>query len=144
MFELGLPLHPMIVHFPIALFIVAFFLQILALIFKEERLSQTAWHCFLLGTAATPLVVWSGLEEAEEWRLATHQVFLLHKNLAFTTLFSSLCSFAILLIIKKKSARLFQVCFPVCLCAIVSAVILTAHYGGRLVYEYGIGMEDHS
>jgi len=135
-------LHPIIVHFPVALFLTAAGLEVLSLIFKKESLHQTAWHLFILAVAAAPLAVWTGLQEAEEHNLINHAVFNLHKNFGLLTMWGSLVSLPVILFFKKKNTRWFRTVFVVCAFLISMSVAITAYNGGKMVYEYGIGVEE--
>jgi uncharacterized membrane protein len=52
-------LHPMIVHFPIALIIVGFFADVVYLFFKDEKcLSKAGFYLMVLGALAA-IAAWS-------------------------------------------------------------------------------------
>src|SRR5665647_1066 len=52
-------LHPMIVHFPIALITVGFISEVVSLFFKNEKcLSKTGFYLMILGTLAA-IAAWS-------------------------------------------------------------------------------------
>ena len=57
MIFLDAPVHPMLVHFPIALFTIVLFLEILSLTFKKEILHQSALTMYILAAFMSPLVV---------------------------------------------------------------------------------------
>ena len=134
-------LHPMLIHFPIALFVGALVMEIVSLLFKRDNLHQTAIHMCVLGVSLLPLVVWTGLEEAEELKIK-HPVAVLHKNLALGTAGVSFISVLFLLFFFKRFTRYFRLVFIVFLILIVGFVVVTAYNGGRLVYEYGVGVEE--
>jgi uncharacterized membrane protein len=132
-------LHPLIVHFPIALFITAFGLEILSLIFKKESLHQASWYNYILAifaTIAAILAAW--------WDKATvkHPVFYTHKTLAYWTLGVALLSGVILPLVRRKSKRAFRIIFFIFLILTMSLVSITGYYGGKLVYEYGVGVHE--
>ena len=52
--------HPMVVHFPIALFVSASLFYILYLILGFESLETTTLHCLIAGVAFTPLGIGTG------------------------------------------------------------------------------------
>lgn len=132
-------LHPIIVHFPIALFISALGLEALSLIFKKENLHRTAWHNYLLAVLTSVASVLSALIEGES---LNHPVFYTHRALGYWTLAVGLLSSVPLFLIKKKSLWLFRMLFLVILIIVASLVSITGYYGGRLVYEYGVGVEE--
>ncbi len=132
-------LHPIIVHFPIALFITAFGLELLSLIFKKEVLHQTAWCNYILAilacVGAVSAALWDGMT-------LKHPVFYTHRTLAYWTTGIALISGVILPLVRRKSKRAFRIIFFIFLILTTSLVSITGYYGGRLVYEYGVGVEE--
>lgn len=141
MVAIHLPLHPMTVHFPIALFISALGFEILSRILKKDLLHKTAFHLYILATVLTPFVVLTGLREADELKLVSHPIFNLHKNFAFLTMGISCAGLVLLWLIQRKQFRFFKNVFLVLLLILVGVTAVTAYNGGRLVYEYGMGVE---
>jgi len=133
-------LHPAIVHFPIALFVSALGFEFASLIFKKENFHRTAFYLYVLATLIAPLAVWTGWTEAEEHNLH-HPVLNIHRTFAFITMWFSLVSLPVLWAIDRRSAKSFRLVFFACLLVIVSSMAITAYNGGRMVYEYGIGIE---
>ena len=133
------PLHPKVVHFPIALFISALGFEVASLVFQKETLHRTALQIYILAVLATPFVILSGLEEAEHLNLK-HPILNLHRQFAFLTMYTSLASLPILWFIKNNK-RIFRIVFLSFILLVVIFVSTTAHHGGRMVYEYGVGME---
>ena len=134
-----LHLHPLIVHFPIALFITALGIEILSLIFKKEKLHQVAWYDYILGILACVAAVLAAWRDGETLK---HPVFYTHKNLAYWTTSVALVSGVILPLVKRKSKKAFRIIFFISLILVASLVSLTGYYGGKLVYEYGVGVEE--
>jgi uncharacterized membrane protein len=140
MIEFPFPLHPMVVHFPIALFMTALGLELLSLITKKESLHQSAVHIFIIAALLTPLVVRTGIEEAEELRL-THPVLDKHRLFALWSMWVSLAALPVLWLAKKEFGKYFRAVFLAFLIGAVSLVSLTGYNGGRMVYGYGVGIE---
>ena len=133
-------LHPRIIHFSIALFIVAMGMEVLSLIFKKENFHRTAFHMYILATVITPFVVLTGLQEAEHLHL-NHPILTIHRNFALLTMWGSLVSLPILGLAKKRGEKVSRIVFIIFLLMLAMFVSITGHNGGRMVYEYGAGTE---
>ena len=150
-------LHPKVIHFPIALFIGAMGLEVLSLILsaigarlpdgqgsalggKKDNLHRTAFHMYILATVITPFVVLTGLQEAAHLHL-NHPILTIHRNFALLTMWGSLVSLPIFWLAKKKSEKVLRIVFIVFLLILVGFVSITGHNGGRMVYEYGVGVD---
>ena len=145
-------LHPLIVHFPVALLLSAPLFVLLGALFPKTRgLSFAALLLMLLGTSAAFVAVETG-EAAGELAERTPQINQAlegHQELAETTrnVFAGLTlAFALLLflpkLLKKQPSRAVSLTLTVVFLAAYSigGVFLanTAHQGGRLVHELGI------
>ncbi len=137
---MNLPIHPILVHFPIALFVTAFLFEMLSLVFKNEKFHQTAMSIYIFATLLTPFVVKTGLWEEERQHIK-HPILELHEHYALITMWGSLASLVLLVFINKffkKFLRVFFVCLTILGAGFVS---VTGYYGGTMVYEYGVGVE---
>jgi uncharacterized membrane protein len=146
-------MHPLIVHFPIGLLLVAPILIVLGLIlFGQNRAFMiSGFVLMLLGTIAAAVAVSTGdaagelaervanvesvLEQHEELAETTRNVFI-----ALTAIFGAIVF--VPLILKLDFGR--KVAVPVILVFLLfygaGAVVLinAAHEGGRLVHEFGV------
>src|SRR3989338_3196452 len=120
-------LHPIVVHFPIALFITAFGLEVLSLVFKKEDLHRAAWYNYILAILATIAAVLAAWWDGE---ILKHQVFYTHRNFAYATLGFALLSGMALFMIKKRAKKIFRIVFFIILLIIVALVSITGYYGG--------------
>lgn len=134
------PIHPKLVHFPIALFMTALGLDLASLVFKKEDFHKAALYIYVIAALMTPLVVRTGLWEEERFHL-NHPVLTKHRTFALWTMWVSLMSLSVLWFMKQKSQKFFRVFFVILLIGVAVFVTLAAHNGGRLVYEYGVGMK---
>lgn len=133
-------LHPALVHFPIALYISALLMEWASFLFKKESFHRSAMHLYLLACALAPLAVWTGLQEAEHEHLK-HPIVTLHRNFALTTLWVSWSGALLLGAVHRYCSKYFRAVFVVLLVLTAGLVTLTAYNGGRLVYEYAIGVK---
>ena len=56
-------------------------------------------------------------------------------------MWGSLVSLPIFWLAKKKSEKVLRIVFIVFLLILVGFVSITGHNGGRMVYEYGVGVD---
>ena len=133
------PIHPKLVHFPVALVISAMGMQGLGLLLKNDFLCKGARLMFVLAVIAIPVVIFSGLFEADRLHLH-HPVLTAHKNFAFAAMWLTLISVPILWLISAKNNKFFQIIFFIVLFVASTLLGLAAHQGGRMVYEYGVGV----
>jgi uncharacterized membrane protein len=147
-------LHPLIIHFPIALLLVVPFLIVAGALRPPERgrtILYVALALMIAGTLGTFLAVASGeaagriaertpqidavLERHEELAEATRITFSI-----LTVVFAAIL--LISAILKKTSNRLVSTVLPLAFLVFYGGGILlltnTAHNGGRLVHEFGV------
>ena len=103
-------LHPMMVHFPIALFISAMIFEAVSLCLRRDILHRTALHIYTLAAILTPLAVQTGLWEAEELNLH-HPVLEIHERFALWTMWLALVSLPVLGFTLKKFTKAFRPVF---------------------------------
>ena len=137
-------IHPMIVHFPIALIIVGFLADVVSLFFRNEKcLSKTGFYLMVLGSLAA-IAAWSSgqLFADEPTEGAILKVFENHETGALITMIIIVIGalFRIWLVIKKKEeTSLKWVVFGFYFLAF-SAVSFTGYMGGKMVYDFMIGL----
>jgi uncharacterized membrane protein len=139
MIEQLLPIHPKLVHFPIALFSTALILDILSRVFRKESLHEAAVVIYVVGALFTPIVVLAGLWEQQRLNLH-HPVLEQHKLFGFITMWVSLTSLPVLWFLKKRSVKVFRIVFTSLLLYLATLVTATGYFGGKMVYEYGAGV----
>lgn len=140
MFEQLIPLHPKLVHFPIALFISALGFELLAYILRKDPFHKTAVYLFTAAALMSFVVVQTGLWEQARLHL-NHPVLTEHRLYGLWTMWLSLLSLPVLWVLRTFLPKYFRPVFLVVLIAVSVLVFLTAHEGGEMVYEYGVGVE---
>ena len=135
-------IHPIFVHFPIALLTVAFLFDSLAAILRKEDLERTGWWTLLAGSVGLAASVVSGLKAEESVRISADVAGLLerHEQLAF---FVAAVFGAILLWRTGTRTALpvrFRKAYFVLYLVGLGMLWLGAWYGGLMVYTHGLGV----
>jgi len=133
-------IHPMLVHFPIALILAGFLADLISLFIKKERcLAKTGLYLMALGTLSAIATFISGnffTTHPEEGSI--HEIFELHETGALLTIIIMLIGsiIRIFLIVKKKEDTNLKWLVFVFYLAGVIAVSLTGFWGGSMVFDY--------
>jgi uncharacterized membrane protein len=136
------PIHPMLVHFPIALLSASVFFDLLAFRWRQEECRTAALYTLVLGLAAAAAAVISGhmAEEAVEHSGVPELVLELHEKLGFVTFWM----FAGLLGLRMAEWLGWIAERPTLRIAVevggVVVLFVASYYGGSLVYDYGAGV----
>lgn len=136
--------HPALTHFPIALLLVGFLFDVLSAILKKDSLRVSGWWCLLVGGVSLLAATASGIyaENTAGHNDASHIIMDRHKQLAYI----STALFGILVVWRGlRKNRLFQSMSQLAMyytigVLAVGTMVYGAHLGGRLVYEYGVGV----
>jgi uncharacterized membrane protein len=136
--------HPLIVHFPVALIITGFFLDVISLFFnkKEPCLSKAGFYLMILGTLAAVAGYLTGEFFTSEMSGAAGELKERHEVFAKITMFVMIAAslLRIYLVWKKKEAgSLKWLVFALFFIATIS-VGYTGFLGGSLVYDFLIGI----
>ncbi len=132
-------IHPMLVHFPIALVVFGFVADFASLIFKKEAcLSKAGFYLLLGGTLSALFALLTGVFFTSEMSGSAGEVQETHEMFAWITLgilaLTSLMRIFILVRNRENTNLKWLAFFLYALAAI--SVSLTGFYGGTLVYNY--------
>ncbi len=135
--------HPLFVHFPIALLLIAVYLFFAGIVFrKDEFLISAKWN-LLLGSIFGIITVITGFlaESTLPHNQEIHQAMEIHEKIMITTVILALGLAGYLFYKKDLACVREQVFFRIGL--IIMAVLLAvgADYGGKMVFKYGAGTE---
>jgi uncharacterized membrane protein len=147
-------LHPLIIHFPIALLLIAPVFIVVGAALRPQKGRPyliAAMVLLLMGTATIFVAVETGEAAGQlaDRSAGVAQVLETHESLAERTsvVFSILSVIFVALLVvprllKKVDTRLTTTILPLAFLALYSAGVLllvnTAHNGGRLVHEFGV------
>lgn len=139
-----IPLHPRIVHFPVALLISAAFLGILALIFKSKRniLKEVLFWNLALGIVGAIAAIITGLSQEDTLvhNEAIHSLMETHEELGFVFSSIFLVLFIWMLLRKSKMKTTELTAIVVMLILTSGLLVYSAHLGGEMVYKQGAGV----
>lgn len=132
--------HPMAVHFPIALLIVSVFLDFLRVAAKKEIFEKSGFHLLVLGVVSAAIAVIFGLlaEDAAPKISVVHDIIETHEILAFVTtgIFAALLIIRYIFI-RKNNFDKIRIVYLIVSVVGIGILLTTAFLGGELVYEHG-------
>ncbi len=132
-------LHPMVVHFPIALVYVTVALDWIGYLFRLPAVTRAGFYVLVAGTAGAGAAAITGPDHAGgdatvQSLMVSHQSFAL---------------IAVALAVGLLLIRFFAIdgmtgvaagAYLAATLALLAAVTLTGYYGGELIYHHGIGV----
>jgi len=140
-------LHPLIVHFPIALLISALLFDLLALIFRKVNwLRYAAGSLYILGALAAAVAYLTGRQAADAVNVPAmaNPTLTEHADLGlYTVWFFGIYGLARLFLLWKKLSQKSVVSFVVFLVGAAGIYLLyeTAEHGAELVFRHGVGVQ---
>ena len=137
------PLHPMIVHFPIALLMTSVLFDAASQMFKRESLRDGALWLLALGILGGIAASLTGsvAEEAAEKAGIAESLIETHESLAFATLAIFSLLFVWRLYLRNQFTRQTLAIYLLVAIAGIGTLSATGYYGGDLVYEQGAGVK---
>jgi uncharacterized membrane protein len=134
--------HPLFVHFPIALLLTAIAFYFLGVIFRKEELLQSGRWSFYAGTLSAVVAVLTGLQAASTVPHGgdLHQTLMAHQYTGFAILGLSLFLSVWLMIAKAAIPQKGKPLFLTAILLLGAIIIQQADFGGRLVFLHGIGI----
>jgi uncharacterized membrane protein len=136
-------LHPMIVHFPIALIIAGFLADTLYLFYKQESwLSKAGFGLMILGTLGACAAYLTGvLFTSEPTEGGIVGIYELHHTGAWITLTVMLLAslLRIYAVVKHREKRFRRIIYGLYLVG-TAAVSFAGFIGGTMVYRYMLGI----
>ena len=133
------PLHPSVVHFPIALLIVSVLLDAVGVLLRRTGMTQAGFACLVLGGLGAAAAVLTGPTDNARSAAA---FALLRWHTASATAMVAVCLIMIgMRLGNAEGLRGTGVYGYLALGALlVATVALTGFFGGRMVYEQGVAV----
>lgn len=132
-------IHPMLVHFPIALVMIGFVAELISLFFKREAcLSFSGFWLLIVGTMAALAAFLSGRIFTGDMTGAAGAIKETHELFALITLCTLILSAGLRIYLKtkgKEEGNMKWLAFALYAISAL-AVSITGFYGGTLVFNY--------
>lgn len=139
---MNLPLHPMLVHFPIALLFASVLFDVTSTILTRDSLREGAFWLlglgFLGGIAAA--IAGGQAEGAAEKAGVAEALIETHETMAYLTLGMMALLLLYRLLLRNRFTTSAFAAYLVAAALGLVAVSATGHTGGNLVYEHGAGV----
>jgi uncharacterized membrane protein len=137
-------LHPMIVHFPIALITVGFIADVVSLFFRDEKcLSKMGFYLMVTGALAAAAAWATGqLFTTEPVQGEILKIFAKHETGALVTMIIMITGALtrVYLVIKKKEETSYKWLVFALYCLGFAAVTFTGFMGGTMVYNFMVAL----
>jgi uncharacterized membrane protein len=132
-------IHPLTVHFPVALLMSALLVETLALLLRRPEWSRVSLWCLGLGALGAVVAVLTGRQAmaTAKHSFEIHQIMLLHERIGYIVLAGYILVLGWRFLARGSRGR--QWVGWGLLAALCGTMAYGAHLGGRLVYEFGVG-----
>jgi len=136
-------IHPIVVHFTIALLTTAVVLDILGRILGKESLRSAGWWNLCAAALASIVTVISGVvaEGSLPHNEAIHEIMEMHERLGFIVMGIILALFLGRLLLEKKALAWLPGVVTAMSIIGVALMLAGGYYGGEMVYTHGMGVK---
>lgn len=135
-------IHPLFVHFPIALLLTSTAFYFLGTLFRKQDLFAAGKWELYLGTLSAAVTVWTGLQAANTVPHSggTHEIMMAHQYFGFAVLGLSALLSLWVLISKANIPSKGRIFFLAGLLLLSAVLTQGADLGGRMVFLHGVGV----
>lgn len=136
------PMHPALVHFPIALVAVSFLCDLLGRISKSDSLRSAGWWCLILGAIATVIAVPLGYFDMNRAMLDedTHEFVDLHLRIGWVLLIVVTFLTVWRSVYRIKPEREVGGFYLFIALLVTGLTFFQGWFGGEMVYAHGAGV----
>ncbi len=139
------PLHPRVVHFPIALSLVGAVFAVIGLLRREERWFSYGQLSLLLGGLGTLAAAITGLIDQSAAPQETSILAVINQHITAGIALAVAIGLALYWPLRDrrllKGSHRARWGYLALLAAVVLLVLLSGWLGGRLVYDFGVGVK---
>lgn len=136
------PVHPMVVHFPIALLTTSVVFDFLAMRWRHKSLQDVGFYTLIAGLLGAVAAVLTGAlaEEAVENKGIPEAVIEIHEALGYATLLFFIGLLALRLLMRWELIREIPALYLAMGVAGIMILSAAGYFGGSLVYDFGAGV----
>ena len=137
------PIHPILVHFPIAAWIISTLGDITSL-FTNEQVSWVAGVLLVIGTITALFAMVTGLIELSKIDSQNHAMKIANQHMMYIMI--SCSCYAVSLFLRLDGTQLSQPGVFAIIMSVAGLIFLciAGWLGGKLVYEHGIGVHQNN
>ena len=132
-------LHPMIVHFPIALLFASVALDWLGYWLRHPNLTRAGFYTLVLGALGAGFAALSGPDHATG-DASVPLLLASHQNFASLTVALAVVMVAIRFLLTDGIHGKWAALYLLGTMALLAAVTLTGYYGGEMTYHHAVGV----
>lgn len=140
-FEALQNIHPLVVHYPVALLTLAALLYVVAWVSRRDSWAWTALWMLALGTLGAALAVWTGLRAGAGVMVAqsVRDHILIHHEQVMIAVFAMSAGLSAWAIAARPMPRRGRVGFIALIVVMALLIVTGADYGAWMVYSYNAG-----
>ncbi|MBF6590272.1 MAG: DUF2231 domain-containing protein [Ktedonobacterales bacterium] len=132
-------IHPMLVHFPIALLFASVALDWLGYCLKHPNLTRAGFYTLLLGAFAAGIAALTGPDHVTG-DAGVPALFAAHQTWAALTVALAVIMAAARFLAARGISGGLALAYLVCTLMLLGAVSLTGYYGGEMTYHHAVGV----
>ena len=129
-------LHPLVVHFPIALLLFAALFESFRIWRRRPEAGGAVSVCLVLGAVSAGVAAVFGWAKADtsEYGGRSGEILQVHRWLGIAVVVASVAAVALALVLRKRKSRGLAGAYLAALLFCAAAVSAGGHYGGMLVF----------
>lgn len=132
-------LHPILVHFPIALLFASVALDLVGYTFRIVNLTRAGFYLLVLGVAGAGVAAMVGPDHATGSSMAD-ALLIAHQNFALLTVALGVSLLLVRFFAAEGIENPWTLLYFLVALAMLVALALTGYYGGELTYHQGAGV----